>query len=240
MSYMRNEQDIRSQGVYYSAGLRSYLTKVYNYMALALGVTGLIAFLTVFSGLFQVIHSNPVLSLVIIFSPAALVIYMRYRIQHLSAQSAVTIFFSFSVLMGLSLSYIFIVYTAENIARAFFITSIMFGSMALYGNTTKRDLTSMGSFLIMGVLGIIIASIVNLFLGSSPLYFAISFISVIVFTLMTAYDAQRIKDVYYKYNDGSEVATTKLAILGATDLYFNFINIFLNLLRLLNLFNNRD
>nr|CAH7718734.1 unnamed protein product [Callosobruchus chinensis]CAH7720799.1 unnamed protein product [Callosobruchus chinensis] len=209
-------------------------------MALALGLTGLVAFLTVFSGLFQVIHSNPVLSLVIIFSPAALVIYVRYRIQHLSAQSAVTTFFSFSVLMGLSLSYVFIVYTAENIARAFFITSIMFGSIPLYGNTTKRDLTSMGSFLIMGALGIIIASIVNLFLGSSPLYFAISFISVIVFTLMTAYVAQRIKDVYYKYNDGSEVATTKLATLGATDLYFNFINIFLNLLRLLNLFNNRD
>jgi FtsH-binding integral membrane protein len=146
----------------------------------------------------------------------------------------------FSVLMGLFLSYIFVRYTAENITRAFFITSIMFSSMALYGNTTKKDLTSMGSFLIMGVLGLFIALIVNLFLRSSPLYFAISFISVIVFTLMTAYDAQRIKDVYYKYNDGSEVATTKLATLGATDLYFNFINIFLNLLRLLNLFNNRD
>ncbi|GFR26367.1 uncharacterized protein RP147 [Trichonephila clavata] len=113
----------------------------------------------------------------------------------------------------------------------------MFGSMALYGNTTKRDLTSMGSFLMMGVLGIIIALIVNFFLRSSPLYFAISFISVIVFTLMTAYDAQRIKDVYYKYNDGSEVATTKLAILGATDLYFNFIIMFKHLLRLLS---NRD
>src|SRR6266550_7153646 len=99
MSYMRNEQDIRSQGVYYSAGLRSYLTKVYNYMALALGVTGLVAFLTVFSGLFQVIYSNPVLSLVVMLSPVALVFYMSYRIQHLSAQSAVTIFFSFSVLM---------------------------------------------------------------------------------------------------------------------------------------------
>lgn len=98
----------------------------------------------------------------------------------------------------------------------------------------------MGSFLIMGIWGLIIASIVNLFLGSSPLYFAISFVSVIVFTLMTAYDAQRIKDVYYRYNDGSEVATTKLAVLGATNLYFDFINIFLNLLRLLDLFNNKD
>lgn len=237
MSYMRNEQDIRSQGVYYSAGLRSYLTKVYNYMALALGVTGLVAFLTVFSGLFQVIHYNPVLRFVVMLSPFALVFYMYYKLQHLSAQSTVTIFFLFSVLMGLSSSYIFVIYTAENIARAFFITSIMFGSMALYGNTTKRDLTSMGSFLMMGVLGIIIALIVNFFLRSSPLYFAVSFISVIVFTLMTAYDAQRIKDVYYRYNDGSEVATTKLAILGATDLYFNFIIMFKHLLRLLS---NRD
>ncbi|WCR59798.1 MAG: Inner membrane protein YbhL [Wolbachia endosymbiont of Ctenocephalides felis wCfeF] len=240
MSYMRNEQDIRSQGVYYSAGLRSYLIKVYNYMALALGVTGLVAFLTVFSGLFQVIYSNPVLPFVVTFSPIALVFYMSYRLQYLSAQSTVTVFFLFSVLMGLSLSHIFIIYTAENIARAFFITSIMFGSMALYGNTTKRDLTNMGSFLIMGIWGLIIASIVNLFLGSGPLHFAISFISVIVFTLLTAYDAQRIKDIYYRYNDGSEAVATKWAILGATTLYFDFINIFLNLLRLLNLFNSRD
>ncbi|QKX02922.1 BAX inhibitor (BI)-1/YccA family protein [Wolbachia endosymbiont of Litomosoides sigmodontis] len=240
MSYMKNEQDIRSQGVYYSAGLRNYLTKVYNYMALALGVTGLVAFLTVFFGLFQVIYSNPVLSIVTMLSPIALVFYMSYRLHYLSAQSTVTVFFLFSVLMGISLSYIFIVYTAENIARAFFITSIMFGSMALYGNSTKKDLTSIGSFLIMGTWGLIIASIVNLFLGSSPLYFTISFISVIIFTFMTAYDAQRIKDIYYRYNDGSEVTITKLAILGATNLYFDFINIFLNLLKLLNLFNNRD
>ncbi|WP_264339648.1 Bax inhibitor-1/YccA family protein [Wolbachia endosymbiont (group A) of Cydia splendana] len=234
MSYMRNEQDIRSQGAYYSAGLRSYLTKVYNYMALALGVTGLVAFLTVFSGLFQVIHSNPVLLYTVIFSPLVLVFFVYPKILHLSVQSAFTIFFAFAVLIGMSSSYIFIIYTAESIARAFFITSIMFGSIALYGNITKRDLTSMGSFLRMGVWGLIIASVVNLFLGSGPLDFAISFISVIVFTLKTASDAQRIKDVYYKYNDGSEAATTKLAILGATSLYLDFINIFLSLLRLLN------
>jgi FtsH-binding integral membrane protein len=234
---MRNEQDIRSQGVYYSAGLRSYLVKVYNYMALALGVTGLVAFLTVFSGLFQVIYSNPVLPFVVMLSPFALVFYMYYRIQNLSAQSAVAIFFLFSALMGLSSSYIFVRYTTENIARAFLITSIMFGSMALYGNTTKKDLASMGSFLIMGAWGLIIAFIVNLFLGSSSLYFAISFISVIVFTLLTAYDAQQIKDVYYRYNDGSEAAATKWAILGATTLYFDFIIIFKHLLRLLS---NRD
>ncbi|MGL9718798.1 MAG: Bax inhibitor-1/YccA family protein [Wolbachia sp.] len=240
MSYMRNEQDIRSQGVYYSAGLRSYLVKVYNYMALALGVTGLVAFLTVFSGLFQVIYSNPVLPFVVMLSPFALVFYMYYRIQNLSAQSTITIFFLFSALMGLALSYIFVIYTAENIARAFFITSIMFGSMALYGNTTKKDLTSMGSFLIMGLWGVIIAFIVNLFPGSGPLYFAISFISVIVFTLLTAYDAQQIKDVYCRYNDGSEAVATKWAILGATTLYFDFIIIFKHLLRLLSLLNSRD
>jgi FtsH-binding integral membrane protein len=234
---MRNEQDIRSQGVYYSAGLRSYLIKVYNYMALALGVTGLVAFLTVFSGLFQVIYSNSVLLYAVILSPVILVFFVYPKVLHLSVQSAFTVFFTFSVLMGLSSSYIFVFYTAENIARAFFITSVMFGSMALYGNTTKKDLTSMGSFLRMGVLGVIIASIVNLFLRSSPLHFAISFISVIVFTLLTAYDAQRIKDIYYRYNDGSEAVTTKWAILGAADLYLKFINIFLSLL---NLFNSRD
>lgn len=240
MSFMKNEQDIRSQGVYYSAGLRDYLTKVYNYMALALGVTGLVAFFVVSSGLFQVIHSNSMLSLMVTFSPLMLVFFMYYKLPQLSAQATIVMFFAFSALMGASLSYIFIKYTAANITRAFFITAIMFGSMALYGNSTKKDLTSMGSFLIMGVWGLIIASLVNLFLGSSSLYFAVSFVSVIVFTLMTAYDAQRIKDVYYRFNDGSEVATTKLAILGATSLYFDFINIFLNLLRLLNLLNNRD
>lgn len=240
MSYMKNEQDIRSQGAYYSAGLRDYLIKVYNYMALALGVTGLVAFFVVSSGLFQVIHSNPMLSLMVMFSPLMLVFFMYYKLPQLSAQATTTMFFVFSALMGASMSYIFIKYTAANITRAFFITAIMFGSMAMYGNNTKKDLTSMGSFLIMGVWGLIIASLVNFFLGSSSLYFAVSFVSVIVFTLMTAYDAQRIKDVYYRFNDGSEVATTKLAILGATSLYFDFINIFLNLLRLLNLLNNRD
>lgn len=240
MSFMENQQDVRSQGVYYSAGLRNYLIKVYNYMALALIVTGLVSFLTVSSGLFQVIRYNPVLYFAVTLSPVILVFLMSYKLAHLSAQATVTIFFTFSALMGASLANIFVTYTTENITRAFFITSIMFGSMALYGNNTKRDLTSMGSFLIMGVWGLFIASIVNIFLRSSPVYFAISFVSVVVFTLFTAYDAQRIKDVYYRYNDGSDVAIKKLAILGATNLYFDFINIFLNLLRLLSMFNNRD
>ncbi|WP_341824143.1 Bax inhibitor-1/YccA family protein [Wolbachia endosymbiont (group A) of Udea olivalis] len=181
MSFIRGKEHIRSQGIYYSSGLRSYLIKVYNYMALALSITGIVAFFVVFSGLFQVIYSNPVLSVMVIFSPVVLVFMMHYKLPHFSAQETIAIFFIFSALMGISLSHVFIVYTGENIARAFFITSIMFGSMALYGNSTSRDLTSLGSFLIMGVWGLLIVSVVNLILGSSALYFAISFLSVIVF-----------------------------------------------------------
>ncbi|WP_333023348.1 Bax inhibitor-1/YccA family protein [Wolbachia endosymbiont of Pentidionis agamae] len=240
MSSIKDKQNIRSDGVYYSAGLRDYLTKVYNYMALALGVTGLVAFLVASSGLFLVIHYNPFISLLVIFSPIALVLFMRFRFSTLSTQSVIAMFFTFSALMGLSLSYIFLLYTKASIARAFFITSIMFGSMALYGNNTKKDLTSFGSFLIMGSWGLFVALLVNLFLDSRALHFAISFISVIVFTLMTAYDAQRIKDIYYQLNDGSDTTISKVAIIGATDLYFNFINIFLSLLRLIGLASNRD
>ncbi|OEY87025.1 hypothetical protein BIY23_00865 [Wolbachia pipientis] len=240
MSFLRSE---RTQGAYYHAGLRDYLAKVYSYMALALGITGIVALFVVYSDLHMVISSNPLLAFVVTLSPIILVFSIYYNLVHLSMQAIIAMFLLYSVLMGASLSHVFLIYTSENIARAFFITSIMFGSMALYGNNTKRDLTSAGSFLIMGIWGIIIASLVNLFIGSSALYFAISLVSVIVFTLMTAYDAQKIKDIYYRYNDGSEVASTKLAILGALSLYLNFINIFLNLLRLLHisaLSNNRD
>ncbi|UWI83125.1 Bax inhibitor-1/YccA family protein [Wolbachia endosymbiont of Howardula sp.] len=240
MSYI-NEQDTYSQRIYYNVGLKNYLTKVYNYMAIALGITAIVAFLTVFCGLFQIIYYTPLLSLIVTFSPVVLVFYMSYKLQDLSYQSTVVMFFLFSVLMGFSLSYVFIIYTTENITRAFLITSIMFSSMSLYGNITKRDLTSIGSFLLMGIWGLIIATIVNMFLGSTPIYFAISLISVIIFTLLTAYDAQRIKDIYYKYNYGTdEIITIKLAILAATSLYFNFINIFLNLLRVFHFSNNKD
>lgn len=232
MSFVRDQQNIRSQGVYYSTGLRNYLVKVYNYMAVALGITGIVAFFTASSqAIMSAVYGTP-LQWLVVFLPIILVSVMSYKLHSLSFQSIITIFISFSALMGVSLSYIFVIYTAESIARVFFITAVMFGAMALYGNNTKHDLTKLGSFLIMGVIGLIIASLVNLFLGSHPLQFAISLITVVIFTLMTAYDAQRIKDLYYQFNDGSEVATNKLAIMGATSLYFNFINIFLSLLRL--------
>lgn len=232
MSFVRDQQDVRSQGVYYSASLRNYLVKVYNYMAVALGITGIVAFFAASSQvIMSAVYGTP-LQWLIVFLPVILVFVMSYKLHSLSLQSIIAIFISFSALMGISLSYIFVVYTAESIARVFFITAAMFGAMALYGNNTKHDLTKLGSFLMMGVIGLIIASLVNLFLGSHPLQFAISLITVVIFTLMTAYDAQRIKDLYYQFNDGSGVANNKLAIMGATSLYFNFINIFLSLLRL--------
>ncbi|XGA08562.1 MAG: Bax inhibitor-1/YccA family protein [Wolbachia endosymbiont of Xenopsylla cheopis] len=232
MSFVKDQQNVRSQGVYYSAGLRNYLVKVYNYMAMALGITGIVAFFTASSQtIMSAIYGTP-LQWLVVFLPVILVSVMSYKLHSLSFQSIIAIFISFSALMGISLSYIFVVYTAESIARVFFITATMFGAMALYGNNTKHDLTKLGSFLMMGVIGLIIASLVNLFLGSNPLQFAISLITVVIFTLMTAYDAQRIKDLYYQFNDGSEIATNKLVIMGSTSLYFNFINIFLSLLRL--------
>ncbi len=236
MSFIKDQQGIRSQGVYYSAGLRSYLVKVYNYMAMALGITGVVAFFVASSqSIMSAVYGTP-LQWLVMFLPIILVSVMSYKLHSLSFQSIIMIFLSFSALMGISISTIFVIYTTESIARVFFITATLFGTMALYGNSTKRDLSQFGSFLMMGVVGIIIASLVNLFLGSHPLQFAISLITVVLFTLMTAYDAQRIKDLYYQFNDGSEVATSKLAIMGATNLYFNYINIFLSLLRL---FGNR-
>ncbi|WP_339045386.1 Bax inhibitor-1/YccA family protein [Candidatus Mesenet endosymbiont of Agriotes lineatus] len=232
MSFVRDQQNVRSQGVYYNAGLRSYLVKVYNYMAIALGITGIVAFFVASSqAVMSAVYGTP-LQWLVVFLPVILVSVMSYKLHSLSFQSTIALFISFSALVGVSLSYIFVVYTAESIARVFFITAAMFGSMALYGNNTKHDLTKLGSFLMMGVIGLIIASLTNLFLGSHPLQFAISLITVVIFTLMTAYDAQRIKDLYYQFNDGSEIATNKLAIMEATSLYFNFINIFLSLLRL--------
>lgn len=233
MTFMNHEQDVRAQGAYYSAGLRSYLVKVYNYMAMALGLTGLVAFLAASSEtLMQAIYGSP-LQWVVMLAPIGLVFFMSYKLSSLTMQATLGVFAAFSAMMGLSLSYIFLVYTSESIARVFFISASMFGAMAYYGNVTKKDLSQFGSFLMMGLVGIIIASIVNIFLGSAPLHFAISIVGVILFTGMTAFDAQKVKDMYFKFNDGSDVATKKLAIMGATTLYFDFINLFLSLLRLM-------
>ena len=229
---MDNYSNVRFQDTYYSVGLRNYLVKVYNYMAMALGVTGIVAFVISSSNAFVSMIYNTPLQWVIMFAPIMLVFLMYYKINTFSFQAVLTVFFSFSALMGMSMSYIFLVYTAASIAKVFFISSSMFGIMAWYGNVTKKDLSQFGQFLFMGVIGISIASLVNLFLGSQPLHFAISILAVIIFTGMTAYDAQRIKDMYYKFNDGTDVSVNKMAVLGATTLYFNYVNIFLHLLSL--------
>lgn len=230
---MDNSYSTQYQSAYYSAGLRSYLIRVYNYMALALGTTGAVALMaSLSSGLMNLIYGTP-LHWVVSLAPIVMVFIMSSRVQSMSPSTMMMVFFGFSAVMGLSLSYIFLVYTAHSIARVFFISSAMFGAMALYGNTTKRDLSRYSSFLTMGVIGLIIASVVNLFLRSGPLYFAVSLVGVLVFTALTAVNAQEIKDMYYRFNDGNEATVSKMAIMGATSLYFAYINIFIHMLHLM-------
>ena len=169
---------------------------------------------------------------VIAFSPLAIVFLFAARVNQMSSATAQAVFWAFAALMGLSLSSIFVIYTGASIARIFFITAATFGTVSLYGYTTKRDLTQLGSFLIMGVIGIVIASIVNAFLGSTGLQFAISVLAVLIFTGLTAYDTQQLKSTYYSNASGGEEALGRTAIMGALSLYLDFINIFIALLQL--------
>ncbi len=215
-------------------GLRAYMLGVYNYMASGLALTGIVAFIVANTPfLMNAIFGTPLLW-VVMLAPLGVVFFMSARIQSMSAGAAQATFWVFAVLMGMSLASIFIVYTGASIARVFFITASVFGAMSLYGYTTKHDLTGWGSFLFMGLIGIIIASIVNWFLASSALDFAISVIGVLVFVGLTAYDTQTIQSMYVE-SHGPAVATKK-AIMGALRLYLDFINLFLMLLRL---FGNR-
>lgn len=219
-------------------GLRSYMLRVYNLMALGLAITGVAAFatsqmavsdgqLTPFGAM---IYTSP-LRWVVMLAPLAMVFFLSFRVEKMSVSAAQTTFWVFAALMGLSLSSIFLVFTGQSIVQTFFITAASFGALSLWGYTTKRDLTGMGSFLFMGLIGIIIAMIVNIFLQSSALQFAISAIGVLVFAGLTAYDTQKIKEMYYE-GDGAAVAGRK-AIMGALRLYLDFINLFLFLLQFL-------
>ena len=216
-------------------GLREYMLRVYNYMAIGLAITGLVAFSAAQSiDLMQAIHGTG-LRWVVMLAPLGFVLFISARIHAMKASTAQTVFWVYSALMGLSLSYIFLAYTGASIARVFFITAGTFAGMSLYGYTTKRDLSGFGSFLFMGLIGIIIASIVNIFLGSTALQFTISVIGVLVFVGLTAYDTQSIKLIYSEL-DSSEVAGKK-AIMGALRLYLDFINLFI---MLLSLFGSRE
>jgi FtsH-binding integral membrane protein len=215
-------------------GLRAHMLRVYNYMTIGLVVTGIIALLTASSPTaMNAIYGTP-LRWVVMLAPLGFVIFLISRLDRMSFMTAQGVFWAFCTTMGVSLSYIFLVYTGGSIARVFFITAGAFAGLSLYGYTTKKDLSGMGTFLIMGVIGIIIASIVNIFLASSALHFAISVIGVLVFAGLTAYDTQNIKNEYSEHYD--QETAGKLAISGALRLYLDFINLFIMLLRL---FGNR-
>lgn len=211
-------------------GLRTYMLKVYNLMAMALLLTGLVAFVASSSPQFMLAIFGTPLKWVVIFAPLAVVLLLSFKIDTLSYGTAQTIFWAYAALMGLSLSTLFVIYTGESITRVFFITASTFGAMSLYGYTTKRDLSGFGSFLFMGLIGIVIASIVNIFLQSSAMQFVISIISVLIFTGLTAYDTQAIKDRYYQSSGQEELSKT--ALMGALALYLDFINLFVSLLRI--------
>jgi FtsH-binding integral membrane protein len=223
-------------------GLRSYMLKVYNYMGVGLVVTGLVAYFSnqaaVSNGQLtawgELLYTSP-LMWVVALAPLAFVLVLSFGINKLSVPAAQATFWAFAAIMGLSLSSIFMVYTDASIAKVFFITAATFGAMSLYGYTTKRDLTGVGNFLIMGLIGLIIASIVNIFMQSSMLEFAISAIGVLIFVGLTAYDTQKIKESYHA-SLGAE-ALAKGAVMGALSLYLDFINLFMMLLRL---FGNRE
>lgn len=214
----------------FDEGLRQHMLRVYNYMSLGLVVTGIVAFIVgTTPALYVPIFSSP-LKWVVMLAPLAFVMFFSFRIQSISASGAQTLFWSFCAVMGLSLASVFLVFTGMSIARTFFITAAMFGATSLYGYTTKRDLSQFGSFLIMGLIGVVIASLVNLFIGSSALQFGISIIGVLVFVGLTAWDTQSIKEQYAE--NFSAESQQKIAIFGAFSLYLNFINMFQLLLSL--------
>ncbi|EJJ30465.1 MULTISPECIES: Bax inhibitor-1/YccA family protein [unclassified Rhizobium] len=236
MADLRNYQSRAQAGEVIDQGLRAYMLKVYNLMALGLAITGVAAYLSFqfafangeLTAFGQAIYASP-LRWVVILAPLAAVFFLSFRINQMSVAAAQTTFWVYSALVGLSLSSIFIIYTGQSIVQTFFVTAASFGALSLYGYTTKRNLSAMGSFLIMGLFGLIIASIVNIFLASSAVQFAISAIGVLIFAGLTAYDTQRIKEMYFEA-DGYDVAGRK-AIMGALTLYLDFINLFMFLLQ---------
>jgi uncharacterized protein len=216
-------------GAQIDAGLRAYMQRVYGYMAGGLVLTGIVAYAAATSGFYQTIADTGLIWIVML-APLGFVLALSFGIQQMSAETAMVLFWIYAAIMGLSLGSIFLVFTGTSIARVFFITAATYGAMSLYGYTARSDLSGFGSFLFMGLIGIVIASLVNIFVGSSALQFAISIIGVIVFVSLTAYDTQRIKQMYLE-SDTAEIAGKK-AVVGALALYLDFINLFMMLLQL--------
>lgn len=254
MAEFRNYQSQAGTGARADAaideGLRAYMLKVYNLMAVAMVITGIAAF-GVFSLATTTDPSAAVATLangkmltqlgvtlfvsplkwVVMLAPLALVFFLSFRVDRMSVATAQATFWAYAALVGVSLSTIFLVFTSQSITQTFFVTAAAFGALSLYGYTTKRDLTGMGSFLIMGLFGLIIAMLVNLFLQSSALQFAISAIGVLIFSGLTAYDTQKIKEMYWEGDD--VLVAGRKAIMGALTLYLDFINLFTFLLQFL-------
>jgi FtsH-binding integral membrane protein len=226
------------------AGLRAYMLRVYNYMAAGVALTGVVAWITYNAAVVtneagrivsltsfgQAIFSGP-LTIVLFLGTLGIVFFMSFRIDRLQPSTAFTLFMAYAALLGLMLSSVFLAYTGASVTRTFFISAASFGALSLYGYTTQRDLSPIGSFMIMGLFGLILASLVNMFVHSNGLDFAISAIGVVIFAGLTAWDTQRIKEMYSAYDDGT-VAGRK-AVMGALALYLDFINLFLFLLRFL-------
>ncbi len=213
-----------ASGALFDEGLRQHMLRVFNYMGLGLVVTGLVAFVVGNTpALYVPIFNSPV-KWVVMLAPLGFVLFFSFRIHAMSAGAAQMTFWAFCAVMGLSLSSVFLVFTGASIANTFFIAAAMFGATSLYGYTTKRDLTKMGSLLMMGLIGVIIASIANYFIGSSALQFAVSVIGIIVFVGLTAWDTQTIKEQYAE--NFSAESQQKMAVFGALSLYLNFVNIF--------------
>ena len=223
----------------FDEGLRNYMLKIYNFMAMGLVVTGVFAFSTLnfppLAALMFNIGPNGEfigtsgLGMLISFAPLGIAIYFFMGLGRMSVNTAQTLFWVYAAVMGMSLSYLGLVYTGQSLARTFFICASVFGAMSIYGYTTKTDLTSMGSFLIMGLIGIIVVSLVNIFLRSPAIDFATSFIGIAIFMGLTAWDTQKLKTIYY--NSGGGEMGQKMAVLGAFTLYLDFINLFLYMLR---------
>jgi len=224
-------------------GLRSFMLGVYNNMTIGLAITGLMAIgismlaiagyspkVTALTPLGQALYLSP-LKWVVMLAPLAFIFFFSFKAESMSSSTARAMFFAFAAVMGVSLSSIFVVFTGESIAKVFFITSAAFGGLSLFGYTTKKSLSGMGSFLIMGLIGLVIASVVNIFLASSALSFAISVIGVLVFAGLTAWDTQRLKEMYL-YSDLDSESAAKLSVNGALSLYLNFVNMFQMLLSL--------
>jgi FtsH-binding integral membrane protein len=204
------------------------MLSVYNYMAGGLGLTGAVAYIATVTGLYQQIAGTPLIW-VLMLAPLAAVLFLSFRIERMTLGTAQAVFWGYSALMGLSLAGILLVYTGTSVARVFFISAATFAAMSLYGYSTGRDLSRLGSFLFMGLIGIVLAGLVNIFIASSMLQFVISFIGVLVFIGLTAYDTQRIKQVYFAGYTGVDLAKT--ALMGALTLYLDFINMFVMLLQ---------